>query len=76
MRRRSAPIAALLMLAACSQESTVQEGNEDEGLAGASSGPNPNFDGAAAGDALGEPTSTERDSNPNDVETPADASPN
>lgn len=77
MRRRSAFIAALIMLAACSQESTVQDEQKDEGLAGASSGPNPNFDGAAAGDAFGEPTPSEQDANSGDVDTArGDTAPN
>ena len=42
--------AAALLLSACS-----------EGQIGASSGPNANFDGAAAGEAFGEPTTTARD---------------
>jgi hypothetical protein len=54
-------VAALLALSACSEGTTVQEAKEDEGQIGASSGPNPNFDGASAGDAFGEPTPSEQD---------------
>lgn len=53
-------VAALLALGACSEGTTAQEAKEDEGQIGASSGPNPNFDGGSAGDAFGEPTPSEQ----------------
>ena len=58
--RSSIFVVALLALGACSEGTTVQEAKEDEGQIGASSGPNPNFDGASAGDAFGEPTPSEQ----------------
>ena len=52
---------AALALGACSEGQTAVEAQSDEGQIGASSGPNANFDGAAAGEAFGEPTTTARD---------------
>lgn len=57
--RGSVFVVALLALSACSDGTTVEEAKEDQGQIGASSGPNPNFDGASAGDAFGEPTPSE-----------------
>lgn len=54
---------AVVVLGACAEEPSVVEGEEEKGQIGASSGPNPNFGGAAAGDAFRERIPPEQDDN-------------